>query len=85
MPQKAGRSFPQKTSAPSTRVSKEYGSVEWDSTILSVEGDVVLGARELLRTAAQLAGGPSRKVERADAMSAIGEANSDLSTWCPWF
>ncbi|CAJ1457704.1 unnamed protein product, partial [Effrenium voratum] len=35
---------------------KEYGSVEWDSTILSVEGDVVLGARELLRTAAQLAG-----------------------------
>ena len=35
---------------------EEYGSFQWDSTILSVDGDVESAVRELLRVATKLAG-----------------------------
>ena len=34
---------------------KEYGSFQWDSTIISVDGDVDSAARELVRVATKLA------------------------------
>ncbi|CAE7827723.1 GK1 [Symbiodinium sp. CCMP2592] len=37
------------------REMKEYGSFQWDSTILSVDGDVDSAVRELLRVATKLA------------------------------
>jgi hypothetical protein len=34
---------------------EEYGSIQWDSTILSVDGDIDRGAQELRRIATRLA------------------------------
>lgn len=35
--------------------NEEYGSIQWDSTILSVEGDIDRGVKELRRIAMRLA------------------------------
>ncbi len=35
--------------------NEEYGSIQWDSTILSVEGDIDRGVKELRRIATRLA------------------------------
>lgn len=48
------------------REMKEYGSIQWDSTILSVENHVDEGAAELLRIATRLVGFSEAKLAEED-------------------
>eukprot|EP00438_Fugacium_kawagutii_P016133 Skav235822 [mRNA] locus=scaffold1267:417953:440179:- [translate_table: standard] len=56
----------QRRLATARKEMKEYGSVQWDSTILSVEGDIDRGAQELRRIATRLVGMPESSLAEDD-------------------
>eukprot|EP00435_Cladocopium_sp_Y103_P073024 s1156_g42.t1 len=56
----------QRRLATARKEMKEYGSIQWDSTILSVEGDIDRGAQELRRIATRLVGMPESGLAEDD-------------------
>ena len=51
---------------------EEYGSFQWDSTILSVDGHIDSAVRELIRVATKLAGAPVYRFKGLGVLDGFG-------------